>query len=114
MARNSKIKNQGAFIQSIYRNNETIKKDRAELILKSAKKAFSRYVEDLSEHIETKKIDLESMLDMSPDSADSLVLAKNFNSKEFVEKYCAKSVEIYNKELALERIKEDYKYLFGE
>ena len=54
-----------------------------------------------------------NMLDQSPTDAQSLVLASDFQSKEYVEKDVALGVKIRNEEITLTIAKEKYTYLYG-
>jgi len=59
------------------------------------------------------KREREAMLDLSPTSADSLVLASDFDSKSFVNKDIDLGVKIRNLEIKFDIAKERYDYLFG-
>lgn len=104
---------QGAFVDSLKRNNKQIREDRATAIGEDAQIIYKREVEDLEIQIKKVKRDREAMLDLSPTTATSLVLASDFNSKDFVEKDIKLGIEIRNLEIKLEIAKERYKYLFG-
>ena len=104
---------QGAFVDSLKRNNKQIREDRATAIGEDAQIIYKREVEDLEIQIKKVKRDREAMLDLSPTTATSLVLASDFNSKDFVVKDIKLGIEIRNLEIKLEIAKERYKYLFG-
>jgi len=59
------------------------------------------------------KRERENMLDLSPSHAQSLVLASDFNSDEYVKKDIELGVKIRNDEIKLEIAKKQYEYLFG-
>jgi hypothetical protein len=103
----------GAFVESLKRNNQKIREDRAIAISEDAQLIYKREVEDLEIQIKRLKRERDSMLDLSPTTADSLVLATDFNSKEFVAKDIAMGVQIRNLEIKLEIARERYNYLFG-
>ena len=92
---------QGAFVSSLIRNNKKIREDRAIAI-----------VEDIQ--LEIKKItrEREAMLDLSPTTADSLVLASDFNSKQFVEKDLQLGLKIRDLKIKLEVAQDRYNTLF--
>jgi hypothetical protein len=103
----------GAFVDSLKRNNAKIREDRAISIAEDAQIIYKREVEDLEIQIKRLRRERDSMLDLSPTTADSLVLATDFNSKEFVAKDIAIGVQIRNLEIKLEIARDRYNYLFG-
>ena len=103
----------GAFLDSLVRNNKQIRKDRAIAIGEDAGIRYKREVEDLEIKIRRLGREQENMLDMSPDNAMSLMVAKDFDSKTFVEKDIAFGIEIRNLRIRLEIASERYSYLFG-
>jgi len=102
----------GAFIDSLTRNNKKIREDRALQIGESAEMIYRRTVEDLELEIKTIKREREGLLDLSPTTADSLVLASDFSATGFVEKDLALGVKIRNLEIKLEIAKSRFEYLF--
>jgi hypothetical protein len=102
----------GAFIQSLVRNNKKIREDRAIAIQEAAQLIYKRVVEDLQIKIKQMKRERESMLDLSPTDATSLVLASDFDENMFVQKDVALGVEIRNLEIKYEIAAERYKTLF--
>lgn len=104
---------QGAFIESLKRNNKQIRNDRAEAIAEDAQVKYRRAVEDLEIEIRGYKRDRENMLDLSPDHAMSLKLASDFNASEFVQKDIELGFKIRNAEIKLSIAKDQYKRLFG-
>lgn len=103
---------QGAFIQSLVRNNKKIREDRAIAIQEAAQLVYKREVEDLAIKIKQLKRERESMLDLSPENATSLVLASDFDEKAFVTKDITLGVEIRNLEIKYEIASTRYKVLF--
>jgi hypothetical protein len=59
------------------------------------------------------KREQENMLDLSPTDAQSLVLASDFDSANYVEKELELGVKIRNEEIRLEIAQKRYDYLFG-
>ena len=113
MVESSEIKEQGAFISSLKRNNRQIREDRAQAIAEDAQLIYKRTIEDLEMEIKKTKRDRENMLDLSPTDAQSLVLASDFKSMEFTQKDIDLGVKIRNSEITLEIAKKRYAYLFG-
>ena len=104
--------NQGAFLESLVRNNKQIRQDRAIAIGEDAGIRYKREVEDLEIKIRRLERERENMLDMSPDNAMSLMVAKDFDSKAFVEKDIAIGIEVRNLRIRLEIASERYTHLF--
>lgn len=104
----------GAFFESLVRNNKKIRNDRAVAIAEDAQLIYKREKEDLELQIKRLKRERENMLDLSPTDAQSLVLATDFNSKAFVEKDIDIGVKIRNLEIKHEIASERYARLFGK
>ena len=109
----TKVGAQGAFIDSLKRNNKQIRDDRALAIHEDTELIFKRTIEDLEVNIKRMKRERENMLDLSPTDARSLVLASDFNSQEYVSKDVELGVKIRNEEIKLEIATQRYNYLFG-
>jgi len=104
----------GAFVESLVRNNKKIREDRAIVIAESAQMFYKRTVEDLQLEIKQLKRERDSMLDLSPTTADSLVLASDFDAKAFTTKDIELGVKIRTLEIKLEIAEKRYATLFGE
>ena len=102
----------GAFVESLTRNNKKIRQDRAIAIAEDAGLLYKREVEDLGIQIKQLVREREGMLDLSPTTADSLVLASDFDSKAFVAKDIELGVKIRNLEIKLEIASKRYSQLF--
>lgn len=105
--------NVGAFFSSLKRNNKQIRTDRAQAISEDTEIVYKRSVEDLQLMIKKMKRELENMLDLSPTNAQSLILASDFNSTDYVTKDIDLGVKIRNSEIKLEIAQKRYNYLFG-
>lgn len=104
---------EGAFVESLKRNNAKIRHDRATAIGEDAELIYKRSVEDIQVSIRQMERDQENMLDLSPDHAMSLKLACDFDSKEYVTKDVELGVRIRNAKIKLEIAQKRYRYLFG-
>lgn len=102
----------GAFVSSLVRNNKKIREDRAISIAEDTQMLYKREVEDLENEIRKLNRERENALDLSPTTADSLVLANAFNTKEFIANDLRIGVAIRNLEIKLEIAKSRYAYLF--
>lgn len=103
----------GAFMESLFRNNKKIRDDRALAIGEAAQMIYKREIEDLAMSIKQKSRERDAMMDLSPTTAESLVLASDFDAKTFVAKDLALGVEIRNLEIKLEIAQKRYAFLFG-
>jgi len=104
---------EGAFLESLRRNNAKIRDDRARAIGEDAEVIYKREVEDLAIQLKKLRREQENMLDLSPTDADSLVLAADFDARAYVAKDLDLSVKIRNTEIKLELARARYAYLFG-
>lgn len=103
----------GAFVSSLKRNNQKIRDDRATSISEDTQLMYKRQIEDMQQTLKKLKRDQENILDLSPADANSLVLASDFNSADFVSKDIELGVKIRNLEIKLEVSSKRYAYLFG-
>src|SRR5687767_13169344 len=76
----------GAFVGSLRRNNKKIRDDRAVAIAEACQIISKRTVEDLDLEIKQVRREREAMMDLSPTTTDSLILASDFDAKAFVTK----------------------------
>ena len=107
------VKNRGAFIESLKRNNKQIRDDRAAAIGEDAQMLYKREIEDREVKIKRMRREQENMLDMSPDNAMSLKLASDFDAASYVKKDIELSIKIRDEEIVLDLAKKRYSYLFG-
>jgi len=107
------VTTEGAFIESLKRNNKQIREDRATAISEDTDLIYKRVIEDLDLEIKKMKREQENMLDLSPTNAQSLILASDFSSPDYVTKDIELGIKIRNTEIKLEIAKTRYKYLFG-
>lgn len=103
----------GAFYSSLKRNNKQIRDDRATAIAEDTELVYKRKIEDLELSIKKMKREQEYMLDLSPTTTQSLILASDFDSAEYAEKDIDLGIKIRNTEITLEIAKARYHYLFG-
>ncbi len=102
----------GAFVGSLIRNNKKIREDRAIAIAEAAQMLYKREVEDTELKIKQLKREREAMLDLSPTDAQSLVLASDFDAKQFVAKDIKLGIDIRNLEITLDIARGRYNHLF--
>lgn len=107
------VTTKGAFFESLNRNNKTIKKDRAIAIAEDAQMRYKRELEDMELELRKLKRERAALLDLSPTSADSLMLANDFDAKAFVNRDIDIGVKIRNLKIRLEIAQESYTELFG-
>lgn len=109
----STSQSEGAFFSSLKRNNRQIRDDRATAIAEDTELVYKRKIEDLELSVKKMKREQENMLDLSPTNAQSLILASDFDSAQYVEKDIDLGIKIRNTEITLEIAKKRYQYLFG-
>lgn len=107
-------KDEGAFFQSLARNQKSIRKDRAENISEEVQLSYRRSVEDQRLVVSRLKRKAINNLDMSPDNAMSLVLAKDLDAPLWVEEDIKLQFDIHNEGIKLTLAEERYIFLFGE
>ena len=103
----------GAFLASLKRNNRQIRDDRALAIVEDTELIYKRKIEDLELAVKKLIREQENMLDLSPTTAQSLVLASDFDSSAYVDKDIEIGVKVRNLEIKLEIAKKRYNSLFG-
>lgn len=103
----------GALYQSLSRNSKEIMKDRAETISEDLEMTFKRGVEDISAKLRRLTRERNNMYDFSPTNTQSLVLAKELDSREILIKDTKLSIEIRQVEIELGIAQERFEYLFG-
>lgn len=113
MDEGKKTQDNGAFLDSLKRNNKQIRDDRAQAIGEDAEMIYKRKIEDMEITIKRMVRDQDNMLDMSPDNAQSLKLASDFNAEEFATKDIELGKNIRNLQIVLNIAKKRYNYLFG-
>ena len=106
------VKN-GAFIDSLKRNNKQIREDRATAIAEDAETFYRRKVEDIQNNLRKMRRDQENMLDMSPENSMSLKIASDFSGEDYVTKDLELGIKIRNEEIRYEVAKKRYDHLFG-
>jgi hypothetical protein len=104
---------EGAFVASLKRNNQKIRADRATAIAEDTQLCYKRKIEDLELSIKKMKREQENMLDLSPTDAQSLKLASDFDSDEYVKLEIDLGLKIRNAEITLDIAKARFSYLFG-
>jgi len=102
----------GAFVESLTRTNQGIRKDRAEALVESAELLYKRKVEDIEVKIKQLLRDKENMLDLSPDNALSLKVPSDFDAAAYVEKNLELAMKIRNEKIRLMLAKQEYEYQF--
>lgn len=102
----------GSFYANLNRNNSKIRGDRAIAITEDAQLLYKRELEDMEMRLKRLTRERDNMLDLSPTSADSLILATDFNAESFVKKDIELGVQIRNLGITLEIAQSRYELLF--
>ena len=101
------------FIESLQRNNDQIREDRARTIGADSELIYRRRVEDIQLKIKRLEREQEGLIDISPLDRNSLTFA-DFNPEEFVQKDMELSLIIRNLNIQLEVTGKRFEYLFGK
>lgn len=101
------------FIESLQRNNNQIREDRARIIGEDAQLIYRRRVEDIELKIKRLEREQEGLIDISPLDRNSLTFA-DFNSETFVQKDIELSLTIRNLNIQLEVAQKRFEYLFAK
>ncbi|WP_445432046.1 hypothetical protein [Chryseobacterium indoltheticum] len=101
------------FIESLQRNNEQIREDRARTIGEDSEFIYRRRVEDIELKIKRMEREQEGLIDISPLDKNSLTFA-DFQPEAFVQKDIELSLLIRNLNIQLEVSTKRFEYLFGK
>lgn len=101
------------FIESLQRNNDQIREDRARTIGEDSELIYRRRVEDIELKIKRLKREQEGLIDISPLDKNSLTFA-DFQPEAFVQKDIELSLLIRNLNIQLEVSTKRFEYLFGK
>lgn len=101
------------FIESLQRNNDQIREDRARTIGEDSELIYRRKVEDIELKIKRLEREQEGLIDISPLDRNSLTFV-DFNPESFVQKDMELSLTIRNLNIQLEVTQKRYEYLFGK
>src|ERR1017187_6863657 len=98
----------GKFMESLRRNNKQIRDDRATSIVEDTQLTYKRQIEDLETSVKKMRREQENMLDLSPTTTQSLVLASEFDSAAYAKLDLDLGVRIRTSEIRLDIAKERY------
>ena len=101
------------FIESLQRNNDQIREDRARIIGEDAELIYRRKVEDIELKIKRLEREQEGLIDISPLDKNSLTFA-DFQPEAFVQRDIELSLIIRNLNIQLELTRKRFEYLFGK
>ena len=101
------------FIESLKRNNDQIREDRANIIGANSELIYRRRVEDIELKIKRLEREQEGLIDVSPLDKNSLTFA-DFQPEAFVQKDMELALTIRNLNIQLEITRMRFEYLFGK
>lgn len=101
------------FIESLQRNNDQIREDRARIIGEDAELIYKRRVEDIKLKIKRLEREQEGLTDVSPLDKNSLTFV-DFQPEAFVQRDIELSLTIRNLNIQLELTRNRFEYLFGK
>ncbi|WP_419494351.1 hypothetical protein [Chryseobacterium bernardetii] len=101
------------FVESLQRNNDQIREDRAQTIGEDSELIYRRKIEDIELKIKRLEREQEGLIDISPLDRNSLTFA-DFNPEAFVQKDMELLLTIRNLNIQLEITRKRFEYLFGK
>ena len=101
------------FIESLRRNNDQIREDRATTIGADSELIYRRRVEDIELKIKRLEREQEGLIDISPLDKNSLTFA-DFQPETFVHRDMELSLTIRNLNIQFEVTKKRFECLFGK
>lgn len=101
------------FIESLQRNNDQIREDRARTIGEDSELIYRRRVEDIELKIKRLEREEEGLIDISPLDKNSLTFI-DFQPEAFVQRDIELSLTIRNLNIQLEVSTKRFEYLFGK
>ncbi|MCD1115498.1 hypothetical protein [Chryseobacterium turcicum] len=101
------------FIESLQRNNDKIREDRARTIGEDSELIYRRKVEDIELKIKRLEREQEGLIDISPLDKNSLTFA-DFQPETFVQRDIELSLTIRNLNIQLDVSVKRFEYLFGK
>jgi hypothetical protein len=105
-------KTEGKFLRNLTKTNREIRGTRAEQVAGKLARQYKRRIEDKEDEIEQINVKLDEMLDLAPDTAFGLTVAKNFDEEKYVTERENLRVKRRNLQVKLDLLKEDYAALF--
>ena len=106
---------EGLLMQSLIRNNDTIRNDRMIDINDSGEIKYRRKIEDMRQDLKSMERERNAMLDFSPTTIDSLLPAGKFDADDFVKRDIELGTKIRNLNILIDEVAVvRYKQLFGK
>ena len=104
----------GALHASLERSNKEIRQERGDAIAEDLQIIYKRNVEDIEMAITRATRDQANAFDFSPTNSQSLVMAKEIQSVEILDRDMGTSLAIRELEIKYEIAKKRYNHLFGK
>lgn len=104
----------GLLYQSLSRTNKQIKQERGDAIVEDLEMAYGRKIEDLIRDIKRLQRDQTNMFDFSPTNSQSLMMGKDVDAQDILDKDLIKLIDIREKTIKLNLLKDRYFELFGK
>lgn len=102
----------GLFAATLKRNYKQIRDDRAAQIIDVTALKFKRKIEDYEMSIRDMTREMEGLIDLSPTTTQTLVVASDFDADKFIEKSIELGVKIRNERIKLEIATDQFHKLF--
>ena len=105
----------GGFLnESLSRSNREIRQERGDAIAEDLQIIYKRNVEDIEMKLTRLVREQKNAFDFSPTNSQSLVMAKELDSMEILEKDIAMSIQERELKIKLNVAKQRYNFLFGQ
>ena len=108
-------KTKGGFLNaSLSRSNQQIRQERGDAIAEDLQIIYKRNVEDIEMKLTRLSREQKNAFDFSPTNSQSLVMAKELDSMQILEKDIQMSIRERELKITLNVAKQRYNFLFGE
>jgi hypothetical protein len=104
----------GLIHESLARTSKQIREERGADISEALEMDYKRKIEDYESDLKRMTRTQRNMFDFSPTMTTSLVIAKDVDSKEILDKDLAAALDIHNIRIKLRIAQQRYNDLFGE
>ena len=104
----------GYLAHSLNRTNKQIRQERGDAIAEDLEIIYRRKVEDLETDVKRSITKQKNAFDFSPTNSQSLVMAKELESVDILERDLELGVKVRELKIKLNIAKERYNILFGE
>ena len=109
----SKVAQETKFEQLISMTGNQLLRTRGSVISAQTERVFRRALMDAQDKVDTIKAKIMDLEDLGVETSDSLKPAKGFNAEAWVKEVVDLNVKLYNAEIALSVVTDNYNKYFG-